>query len=70
MLATTHAPLGRPTAPSRPRRVRDLMQAAIVHGEDADLVRAAEAVLLRPDDAVLAARIALEVQHRIDEMLE
>ena len=52
------------------RRIGDLVHAAFAHREDADLVDAAEAVLVRAHDPVLAALVALEVQHRIDEVLE
>ena len=41
-----------------------------VHHEDADLVGAAETVFVRAHDAILRAVLALEVQDRIDEVLE
>ena len=40
------------------------------HLEDADLVGRAEAVLDRAQDAELVAALALEIEHRIDHVLE
>ena len=40
------------------------------HLEDADLVRGAEAVLRRAQDPVLVVAIALQVDHRVDHVLE
>ena len=52
------------------RRVRHLDQAALGHLEHADLVGGAEAVLDRAQDAELVAAVALEVEHRVDHVLE
>ncbi len=52
------------------RRIVDLMQSALVHAEDAQFLRVAEAVLVRAQDAQLAAAVALEVQHGVDDVLE
>jgi hypothetical protein len=74
MLATTHEPLARravrAAAQEDLRGIADLVQAALVHREHADLVGAAEAILVRAHDAKLAAVVAFEIQHGIDEMLE
>jgi hypothetical protein len=40
------------------------------HLEDADLVGGAEAVLHRAQDAELVAALALEIQRRIDHVLQ
>src|SRR5438477_221813 len=40
------------------------------HLEDTELVRRAEAVLDRAQDAVLAVAVALELEHAVDEVLE
>ena len=40
------------------------------HLEDAELVRGAEAVLRRTQDAVGVVAVALELEHAVDEMLE
>ncbi len=45
-------------------------QAAVGHLENADLVRGAKAVLDRAEDAELMAAFALEIQHRVDHVLE
>ncbi len=45
------------------------MQARSVHAKDADLLGVAEAVLVRAQDAVLAA-VAFEVEHGVDHVLE
>ena len=52
------------------RRVAHLLQPAGRHGEEAELVHRAEAVLGGAHDAVAAARLALEIQHRVDQVLE
>ena len=52
------------------RRVRHRHQAALGHLEHADLVGRAEAVLDRAQDAELVAAVALEVEHRVDHVLE
>ena len=49
--------------------VGDLGHAAAPHLEHADLLRRAEAVLVRAQDAVRAA-VTLELQHDVDEVLE
>ena len=51
-------------------RVGHRDQAAVAHLEQPDLVGRAEAVLLRPQHAQRAQRIALEHQHDVDEVLE
>ncbi|MNN02734.1 hypothetical protein D3C81_1154020 [compost metagenome] len=52
------------------RRVADAAQPALGHGEHAQLVDRAEAVLEGTDQPVRGMRIALEVQHRVDDMLQ
>ena len=52
------------------RGVGHFRQPLPFHREHADLVGAAEAVLHRPQDAVLMAALAFEAQHRVDHMLE
>ena len=52
------------------RGVADGAQAALGHGEDAELVDGAEAVLDRPQHPKAAARLALEVEHRVDHVLQ
>ena len=51
-------------------RVLHLAQAARGHGEEAELVHGAEAVLGGAHDAVAAAGLVLEVQHRVHQVLE
>src|SRR5690606_39601531 len=51
-------------------RIGHLAQAAVGHGKDAQLVHRPEAVLEGAQDAIAAAGLALEVQHRIDHVLE
>ena len=46
------------------------MRPARGHAEDADLVDAAESILRRAQDAVIEHALALEVQHRVDDVLE
>jgi hypothetical protein len=71
-VGTTHVPLGAFAAlvQEQRRRIGDLVQPAIVHREDADLVGPAEAVLVGAHDAVLARLVAFEVQDGVDEVLE
>ena len=52
------------------RRVGDLREPAGRHLEDADLVGRAEPVLHGPEDAVRQTLVALEVEHRVDHVLE
>ena len=52
------------------RRVRYLGETAVAHLEHADLVGRPEAVLDRAQDAELVAALALEVEHRVDHVLE
>ena len=52
------------------RRVGHADEAGGGHLEDADLVRRAEPVLHRAEDAVLAVAVALELEHAVDEVLE
>ena len=59
--------LGRGTAP---RGWRTSARPGVGHLEDADLVGRAEAVLDRAQDAELVAALALEVEHRVDHVLE
>src|SRR5690606_11416980 len=47
-----------------------LSEPFLCHDEEAQLVRRAEAVLHAPDDAVTTARVALEIAHRVDHVLE
>ena len=53
-----------------PARVGDLGQTALGHLEDADLLRGAEAVLRRPEQAQRRRSLALQVQHGVDEVLQ
>ena len=52
------------------RCVLDLDQAPLAHLEDAHLVGRAEAVLQRPQRAVGALALALELEHAVHEVLE
>ena len=52
------------------RGVGDLGKPPARHLEDADLVRRAEAVLDRAQDAELVAALALEVEDRVDHVLD
>ena len=54
----------------RGRRVRHLDETALRHLEHAHLVRRAEAVLHRAQHAQRVRAVALEVEHRVDEVLE
>ncbi len=51
-------------------RVADAFQAALGHREDADLVDRAEAVLDRAHEAKARMRVAFEIEHRIDDVLQ
>ena len=71
MAASTALPGARVASPTkRARGVLDLHEAALAHLEDADVVGGAEAVLERPQRAVGALALALELQHAVDEVLE
>ena len=52
------------------RRIADAAQAVVGHREHAEFVHRAEAVLERADQAEARVRVALEVQHRVDHVLE
>ena len=52
------------------RRIRDAAQTALGHREYAEFVHRAEAVLERAHEAERRMRVAFEVQHRIDDVLE
>src|SRR5262249_40412199 len=52
------------------RWVLDLEQAPLGHLKDADLVRRAEAILHGTQDSISMMLFALEVQHRVDQVLE
>jgi hypothetical protein len=52
------------------RRIRDAAQAAVGHREHAELVDRAEAVLERAHQPEGRVRVALEVEHRVDHVLE
>ncbi len=51
-------------------RVAHFAQALFGHGEHAQLVHRAEAVLERADQAEAGMGVALEIQHGIDDMLQ
>src|SRR2546430_13742306 len=51
-------------------RSRDFDEPLRLHLEDADLVRGAEPVLVRPEHPVCVAAVAFEEQHRVDQVLE
>ena len=57
-------------AEDRGGRVRDLFEAFLAHGEDADLLGRPEAVLHGSQDAELLPPVALQVKHRVNDMLE
>ena len=59
-----------PLAQEQRRGIGDVRQAAVGHLEHADLVGRAEAVLHRAQDAELVAALALEIEHRVDHVLE
>ena len=52
------------------RRVGHAAQAAVGHGEHAELVDGAEAVLEGPHQAIGGVGVALEVEHAVDHVLE
>ena len=52
------------------RRIGDALQAALGHCKDAELVRRAEAVLDRAHQPKARMRVAFEVQHRVDDVLQ
>ena len=52
------------------RGVGDLAQSGVAHLEDADLVGRAEAVLGRAEDPEGVEALALQVEHRVDDVLE
>ncbi len=64
------ADLARLAAAEELGRIGDADEAGAGHLEDADLVRRAEAVLGRAQDAVRAVAVALELEHAVDEVLE
>ena len=51
-------------------RIADLPQPRFGHREQADLVRGPETVLDRPDDPEPPVRLALEIEHGIDHVLQ
>ena len=63
------AHLARAAAKDR-RGVGHALQPGAGHLEDAELVRRAEAVLRRAEDAVRVVAVALELEHAVDEVLE
>ena len=50
--------------------IADLCEPFALHGENADLVHRAKAVLEAAQDAILVAALALEAEHDIDHMLQ
>ena len=52
------------------RRVLHFLESGRRHGEEAKLIRRPEAILGGAHDAVTAARLALEIQHRVHQVLE
>jgi len=68
MTALTGA--GAPFGQEQLGRIGHLDEPAIGHLEDADLVGRAKAVLYRPQDAELMSPIALEIEHRVNHVLE
>src|SRR3984893_1733765 len=54
----------------RSARIADFVHPAVAHLEDANLVSRAKAVLLAAEDAEALVTLTLEVQHRVDDMLE
>ena len=59
-----------PVAEEELRRIGDGNEAVLRHAEDADLVDAAEAILRRAQHAMIERVLALEVEHRVDDVLE
>ena len=67
----TAAPISPGTRPAEELgRIGDADEPLAGHLEDADLVRRAEAVLRRAQDAVRVVAVALELEHAVDEVLE
>ena len=62
--------VGRPLREKQLRRIHHRLQAGTGHLEHAKLVRRAEAVLHRANHAMGVMLLALEVEHRVDDMLE
>src|SRR5207244_6268482 len=54
----------------RRRRVRNLLEPGLDHGEDTDLLGRAKAVLGRAEDAELLPPLAFQVQHGVNDMLQ
>src|SRR5207237_2333580 len=54
----------------RPAWIGDLVHAAVTHLEDADVVGRTEPFFLAPEDAEGVVPLALEIQHRINDVLE
>ena len=52
------------------RRIGDALQAALGHREHAELVGGAEAVLDRAHEAEARMRVAFEVEHGVDDVLQ
>lgn len=52
------------------RRVRHASKAVIGHGEDAEFVDSPEAVLEGSNETEVGVLVALEVKHRVDDVLE
>ena len=68
--ATADAELARDGAAEELGRVGHADEPRAGHLEDAELVRRAEAVLRRAQDAVRVVAVALELEHAVDEVLE
>ena len=64
------ADLARPRATEELGRIGHADEPAARHLEDAELVRRAEPVLRRPQDAMRVVAVALELEHAVDEVLE
>jgi len=60
------APRGARPAQEELRRIAHLVHASLVEREDANLVDAAEAILVRAHDAVIGAVLALEIEYGVD----
>ena len=54
----------------RSPRVLHLAQPGVVHREDPEFVDRAEAILDRANDPEMAVALALEIEHRVDHVLE
>ena len=72
MLATTAEPEAPDCALGEEhfRRIGDLAQSAVVHLENADLVRRTEPVLHRPQDPVGVMPLPLELQDGVHHVLD